>query len=76
SGRLKNPYETDDALPSGSPVQPNIQQSYFAHSYPDSLTNSPETARPAQPREVRDQRTLSVINGHPMAQSDPTNVVI
>lgn len=74
SGRLKNPY--DDSMTadyrSGTPTHPNIQQSYFAHSHPDSFGSTPgASGRPVPPRELvgptrdaedRAQRTLSVIN--------------
>ncbi|KAH9823334.1 hypothetical protein DFH28DRAFT_880440 [Melampsora americana] len=70
SGKLKNPYEgVEDEDRSGTPTQPNLQQSYFAISHPDSMNSmtsptpiSLNSRNPISPKE-RAQRTLSVMNG-------------
>lgn len=77
SGKLKNPYEAvvEEEHRSGTPTQPNLQQSYFAVSHPDSLGSGAQSPAPipaAHPptattthvnKEDRAQRTLSVMNG-------------
>ncbi|EGG12006.1 uncharacterized protein MELLADRAFT_70667 [Melampsora larici-populina 98AG31] len=82
SGKLKNPYEGVEEYNhqedrSGTPTQPNLQQSYFALSHPDSLGSAAQSPAPVPTtnntnthhhqengiKEDRAQRTLSVMNG-------------